>query len=156
MEARESEARNVVRYFQDNPVHIFTGGGFGTTTPMYEDTYVYAPDGSMHHAHISAVIYALRHGLIGVLLLYMLFAVWLYLIAKCFSSIRDNPNTNFRGNVFFSLACFGFIFAASFKSQILYDSSSPLILAGLLSVARTYRLTLRPRIATYPNAKSYI
>ena len=81
-QSRLYERDNVEAYYESNLMDLPLGAGMGAEIPMVFDTSVQTPSGRMHHAHISWIVYLLRNGLLGVLLLASYFLVTGSVIAR--------------------------------------------------------------------------
>lgn len=92
-QSRLYERDNVEVYYAANLMDLPFGAGLGAEIPMVFDTSVQTPSGRMHHAHITWVVYLLRNGIFGFLVLAFYFTVTTAIISRnaFFSADRSAP-----------------------------------------------------------------
>jgi hypothetical protein len=92
-QSRLYERDNVEAYYESGLIDLPLGAGLGAEIPMVFNTGVQTESGRMHHAHITWVVYLLRNGIFGFLVLAFYFMVAAAIIARdaFFSADRSAP-----------------------------------------------------------------
>ncbi len=73
LEGRLYEVFNILNYFESNPWEVFLGFGFGASIPQVYFTGLMDSIGGMHHIHSSFVLFFGRYGILGLLLMLLVF-----------------------------------------------------------------------------------